>query len=251
MSKRQYLLEVCANSVASCLAAQQGGAKRVELCDNLYEGGTTPSHGMITLARKKITINLNVIIRPRGGDFCYSEDEFQVMRRDIMQCKTIGVDGVVIGVLLPNGQVDVERTRQLVDLAYPMSVTFHRAFDMTPDPFIALDDVMACGAQRILTSGQANKAPDGEPLLKKLVEKAAGRIVIMPGSGIKPENIVQLAQNTGATEFHASGKKRIAGNMVYRKPGISMGSLPVIPEYDIEVSDAGTIQLLTGALKTI
>ncbi len=173
-------IEVCINSVDSAIAAQEGGAQRVELCDNLYEGGTTPSAGCVELTRQRITIGLHVIIRPRGADFCYSPLEFEIMKRDIAIVKDLGADGIVFGILKSDGAVDVERSQEIVELARPMSVTFHRAFDMTPDPIQALNDIIPLGVDRILTSGQANKAIDGAGCIADLVAEANGRTIIMP-----------------------------------------------------------------------
>ena len=235
-------LEICAGSVASCIAAEQGGAKRIELCDNLLEGGTTPSYATIALAREKVTIDLYPIIRPRGGDFLYDELEYATMQKDIALCKQLGCNGVVIGLLTPEGRIDLPRTQALVQLAWPMGVTFHRAFDMTNDPFQALEDVISTGCERILTSGQRNTAIEGAPLLKTLVEKAAGRITIMVGSGVRANNIVTLIQQTGATEFHTSAKAYVESGMVYRNPNVSMGGIPGVPEYGISQTQVNEVQ---------
>lgn len=237
----QFILEVCANSVESALAAQRGGAHRVELCDNLYEGGTTPSAGSIELARAGLAIDLHVLIRPRGGDFCYSSIEFDIMRRDIALAKNLGADGVVIGALLPDGHVDVQRCRELVGIARPLSVTFHRAFDMTPDPMRALEDIVSLGVQRILTSGQKNKAVEGAGLIARLVERAAGRVSILVGSGVNEQNICALIRETGAQEFHVSGRKSFPSRMLYRNESVRMGGLQGIPEYEISLTDEETI----------
>jgi copper homeostasis protein len=201
MSKCPVLLEICAGSVTSCLAAQEGGAGRVEFCDNLLEGGTTPSYGAIASARDKLRIQLNVIIRPRGGDFLYSDVEFEVMERDIVACNKLGVDGVVIGLLTADGDIDITRTQRLVELAAPMPVTFHRAFDVARDPFKALEDIIATGCNRILTSGQEASAPEGAALIGKLQEAAGERLVIMPGAGVRLNNIAQLVAETGCIEY--------------------------------------------------
>ena len=244
-------LEVCANSVESALMAQRGGAHRVELCDNIYEGGTTPSHGTIQLARQKINIVLNIIIRPRGGDFCYSDNEFQIMINDVELAKKAGVDGIVIGLLNTDGSVDKKRTRHLVELARPMSVTFHRAFDVTNDSFQALKDIIDCGCDRILTSGQENKAFEGVALLKKLIESSKSRIIIMPGSGINETNIQEIYDKTGATEFHSSLRKNIKSKMEYRKEGINMGSIPQIDEFEISVTDPEKVKNMIQILQNL
>jgi copper homeostasis protein len=242
-------IEVCANSLQSALNAQAGGAGRVELCDNLYEGGTTPSHGTILLAREKLHIKLHVLIRPRGGDFVYSDIEFEVKKKDIEFCKEIACDGVVIGCLNVDGTIDIEKTAEAIKIARPMSVTFHRAFDMTCDPFEALDQLIALGVDRILTSGQKNKAPDGKKLIAELVKRAGDRLVIMPGSGINKANIAMMHEFTGANEFHLTGQKKIESKMKYRKEGIYLGGLPQIPEYEIAETDVETIRNVVAALK--
>jgi copper homeostasis protein len=193
----------------------------VEFCANPYEGGTTPSYGAILAARERLQIALHLIIRPRGGDFLYSSAEFAAMPSDIEFCKRAGVDGVVLGLLLPDGSVDVERTRELVALAQPMNVTFHRAFDVTADPMRALEDVIDCGCIRLLTSGRLATAPEGAPLIRELVELARERIVVMPGSGVHQENLAALIAATGAVEFHASARMQAASGMQYRNPEVS------------------------------
>ena len=246
---KKYIIEACTTSVASAIEAQKGGAKRVELCDNIYEGGTTPGYGTIKTARKVLTIDLNVMIRPRGQDFCYSGLEFDIMKEDIRMCKQLGVDGVVFGILKPDGNIDIERTTELVRLASPMPATFHRAFDMTPDPYKALEDIISTGAYRILTSGHKNKAFDGIELIRELVERAAGRIIIMPGSGISEDNILEIRNRTGAKEFHLSGSKQVESKMQFKKTGIFMGGLPQIPEYEMKVTDSERIRRVEEALK--
>lgn len=233
----KFILEVCANSVDSAIMAQLGGAHRVELCDNILEGGTTPSYGSIQLARKNLSIDLNIIIRPRGGDFLYSESEFEMMREDILIAKKTGVNGVVFGLLLPDGSVDVPRTKQLVSLAKPLNVTFHRAFDVCKNSFKALEDIIECGCDRLLTSGCKNKAIAGVELIKALIETANGRIIIMPGSGIDESNIEEIYNKTGATEFHASLRKQVQSKMEFRKEGISMGGSNNQNEFENLVTD--------------
>lgn len=201
-----YFLEICANSVASAVAAQEGGASRIELCQQLEVGGVTPSAGQIVLARELLTIGVHVLIRPRAGDFCYSEVEFEEIKRDVEFCRSVGCDGVVIGVLLPDGRVDEERTRILVELAGPMTVTFHRAFDRSNDPFQALEAIIASGCRRLLTSGQREKAVDGLDLLGALVQRAGSRLEIMPGSGVTEDNMTGILQASGAWSIHSSAK---------------------------------------------
>jgi copper homeostasis protein len=235
------LLEICAGSVTSCLAAQEGGADRVEFCDNLLEGGTTPSHGAISSAREKLQIGLNVIIRPRGGDFLYSEIEYEVMKRDILVCKQLGVDGVVIGLLTADGAVDVLRTGHLVELAAPMPVTFHRAFDVAREPFKALEDIIATGCNRLLTSGQEASALEGAELIGKLREVAGKRLTIMPGAGVRLNNIARLVVETGCIEYHTSGRAPFASGMRYRNERVKMGG-PGQDEYAIVETSAGLVK---------
>ncbi len=242
--KTQITLEVCANSVDSAVAAQEGGAARIELCDNLHEGGTTPSYGNIELARERLTIDLYVLIRPRGGDFLYSENEFEVMKRDIRISKELGTDGIVLGILKHDGNIDKERSKELIDLARPLSVTFHRAFDMTPDPNRALEDIIDVGADRILTSGQANKAIDGMEVLASIVRRAGNRINIMAGSGVNTNNILKIMTYTHAREFHVSGRKLIESVMIYQNPKILMGGNPTVSEYEKFETDSECIKSL-------
>ncbi|WP_291913344.1 copper homeostasis protein CutC [Chitinophaga sp. CB10] len=237
-------LEICAGSVTSCIAAEKGGASRIELCDNLLEGGTTPSYGTIALAREKVKIDLYPIIRPRGGDFLYSDIEFETMKRDVALCKQLGCNGVVIGILTAEGKVDKARCKELVDLAWPMGVTFHRAFDMTDNPFEALEDIIAIGCERILTSGCRNTAMEGAELLKELVIRADDRIAIMAGSGVRSTNIATLVKTTGVTEFHTSAKAYNDSKMVYRNPNVSMGGIPGVPEYGISESQENEVRLI-------
>ena len=210
-----YTLEVIAFTIESVLLAQQSGAHRIELCDNPADGGTTAGYGMIKTAREKTSLLLYPIIRPRGGDFLYSNEEFEIMKRDVLLCKELGCDGVVIGLLQSDGSVDKTRTAALAEAAYPLGVTFHRAFDRVANPFEALEDVIACGCERILTSGLKPTAAEGAETLAQLVRQANDRIIIMPGSGVRAENIVALARQTGAIEFHSSARKIAASKMEY------------------------------------
>ncbi len=211
----KFKLEVIGFTIESCMIAQAAGAHRIELCDNPSEGGTTPSYGFIKTARENLSIELYPIIRPRGGDFLYSEIEFEVMKADIENCKSLGCDGVVIGILNADGTVDKKRCKQLVEIAHPMKVTFHRAFDRTNDPFKAMEDIISIGCERILTSGQKNLATDGEELLNKLVKQANNRIIIMPGSGVNSDNIETLVKNTNSTEFHTSARTFVNSKMEF------------------------------------
>ena len=219
-----YRFEICANSVASCIAAQEGGADRVELCAGIPEGGTTPSFGMIWNARESIDIALNVIIRPRGGDFLYNESELAEMLFDISAAKELGVDGLVFGCLNPDGSVDMENMALLMEAAGDTPVTFHRAFDHTSDPFKALEDIISLGCRRILTSGCRPTAMEGAEMLARLVEKAGDRIIIMPGCGVNESNIAEIARLSGAREFHFSARESVESSMVFRNPKVAMGS---------------------------
>lgn len=204
----KYTLETIAFNIESCRLAQAAGAHRIELCDNPGEGGTTPSYGFIKAARKILTIDLFPIIRPRGGDFLYNDDEFEIMKTDIQVCKDLRCDGVVFGMLNEDATIDTVRCKILVQLAYPMSATFHRAFDRVTNSTQALEDVIACGFERILTSGFHPTAIEGKENLQKLIVLANERITIMPGSGIRSENIKEITEKTGAVEFHTSARKQ-------------------------------------------
>lgn len=224
MRREEFMVEVCANGVESCIAAQQGGADRVELCAGIPEGGTTPSYGEIKVARRVLTTTrLHVIIRPRGGDFLYSDLEVERMAADIAVCRELGVDGVVFGCLKADGTIDMERNRYLLEQSRGMSVTMHRAFDRAADPEHALEDVIALGFDRILTSGQHPKAIQGVELLAKLNRQAAGRIILMAGSGVTEQNIREIHEATGLREFHFSAREPQPSAMRYVNPDLYMG----------------------------
>ena len=241
-----YKFEICANSVASCIAAQEGGADRVELCAGIPEGGTTPSFGMIRNARECISIALNVIIRPRGGDFLYSETELQEMIYDIQAAKELGADGLVFGCLCPDGSVDMKAMAVLMEAAGDTPVTFHRAFDHTSNPFKALEDIISLGCTRILTSGCRPTALEGADLLAQLVEKASDRIIIMPGCGVREGNIAEIARLSGAREFHFSARESVQSGMFFRNPEVAMGSEDDPYGYDVTTARrvAATIEPL-------
>lgn len=240
-----FKLEIIGFNIASCIAINASGADRIELCDNPHEGGTTPSAGFIKTARDKVSIDLFPIIRPRGGDFLYSDDEFQIMKRDIQLCKETGCDGVVLGLLKKDGSIDIDKTKVLVDFAYPMQVTFHRAFDHCNDPLNALEQLIDCGCKRILTSGQKPLAIEGAGLLAELVSAAAGRIIIMPGSGVRKDTIRLLAEKTGAVEFHSSLRIKQASQMDFLNPTFAA----LREEYTHSSVDPGAIQELMNELK--
>lgn len=224
--KNPVALEVCANSVTSALAAQQGGAIRVELCENLNEAGTTPSYGQIVIARQLLNIKLYVLIRPRPGDFLYSDTELQIMLADIENCANAGCDGVVIGALKTDGSIDKETSGKMADLAIKrgLGVTFHRAFDICADYYQALEDVIDLGCERILTSGGKTTAIEGAGVIAHLVEKAAGRISIMAGSGVNEDNVANLIHFTGVHEVHTSAKVRNSSRMQYHNDSIILGN---------------------------
>lgn len=215
----------------SCSIAQAAGADRIELCDNQETGGTTPSLGFIKAARKILQIPLFPIIRPRNGDFLYTTAEFECMKTDILLCKNSGCDGVVFGILYADGTVDKERCAALVSIAYPMEVTFHRAFDRTNDPFAAMQHIIHIGCQRILTSGQQPTAIEGINVVAKLMEEAKGRIVIMPGSGIRSNNISMLLQKTNADEIHSSATKLAKSKMMYCNPALKDNATYAIADH--------------------
>ncbi|HKR33064.1 MAG TPA: copper homeostasis protein CutC [Terriglobales bacterium] len=223
MSPKQIIVEIAAHSVQSVLAAQAGGAHRVELFSDPLEGGVTPSEGLVAVVRDRLKIPLHVIIRPRGGDFCYSDEEQDVMHRDIAAVKRIGADGVVLGVLNPEGSISVELTRELVEAARPMSVTFHRAFDMCKDLSAALKDIIACGSDRVLTSGGAAFASEGLPLLHSLAREAGEQISLIAAGGVRPANLRAIVQQTGVREVHASLRIAVQSPMLFRNETVSFG----------------------------
>ena len=217
------LVEVCVDSVASAMAAERGGAQRIELCSDLLEGGVTPSVGLLGVVRSKLSIAVHPIIRPRPGDFCYSEAEFESMVRDVEIAKSEGADGVVLGILEQEGNVDVARTRQLVELARPLSVTFHRAFDMSADLLRALEDVCATGADRLLTSGGEQECLQGVDTVARLVPAANGRIRIMAGGRIGIDNAPTIVEKTGVTEIHVGLATPVRSPMRHRNSRLSLG----------------------------
>ena len=248
----KYKIEICANSLESAIMAQKGGAQRVELCAGVLEGGLTPSTGeIIELKAKLKKVGLHVLIRPRGGDFCYSRQEMKIMKMDMHLATKLGADGLVFGCLTPQGDVDKKAMKGLLKKTRRRSITFHRAFDMCRDPFQALEDIIELGCDRILTSGQQATAVEGIPLIRKLIEQAAGRIIIMPGGGINSQNIRKIAEETGATEFHFSGRTAIESPMQYRNPRVSMGGTLQVDEYSKLVTNARVVKETIEKLKEL
>ncbi len=244
-----YQFEVCANSVESCLAAQAGGADRVELCAGIPEGGTTPSYGDIATARELLLrTRLHVIIRPRGGDFLYTPVEQRIMLKDIENARRLGADGVVFGCLTPEGDIDIALMKQLLEAAQGMSVTFHRAFDVCRQPKQALETLIQLGCQRILTSGAQPTAEQGIPLLKELQAQADGRIILLAGCGVNENNIARIAGETGIREFHFSAREQLTSRMQFRNEAVSMGGTVCIDEYSRPVTTAERVRKTIAAI---
>lgn len=242
------LLEIVAYSHASALAAAAGGADRIELCENTAEGGTTPSLGTIEAARRIPGVKLHVMVRPRGGDFLYTDAEFDIMLREVELARQAGADGVVIGILRPDATVDVERCRRLVAVAGGLNVTFHRAFDWAADPLRALEDVIASGCNRILTSGQAPTALAGAPRIAELVKAARGRLVMLAGGGVNERNVSEILRLTGVTEVHGSLRGIQSSRMSVRPPDVSLGAPPDWPADAIPVADTARVRAVRQAL---
>ena len=243
-------LEICLDSVESAMNAERGGADRVELCAGLPEGGTTPSAGMIAAVRKQISIGLQVMVRPRGGDFCYSAEEFGIMQRDVLIAKQLGAGGVVFGVLDLEGHLDKARMRQLIELARPLKITCHRAFDMAFDFERALNDLMELGVDRVLTSGGQKSAIDAMPTLKQIAQQARGRISVMACGEISITNVKAVVNYTGVTEVHAGLGEPVASAMRFRNPRIMMGSV-ASAEYQRTVVSEHSVRELRAALDSI
>ncbi len=239
-------VEICVDSVGGALAAQRGGADRVELCDNLMEGGTTPSAGCIKLARRHLQIGLQVIIRPRGGDFLYTDLELGVIAEDIRQAKSLGADGVVIGCLTADGDIDLPTTRRLAELARPLNVTFHRAFDMCRDPSASLETLISLGIDRVLTSGQEATAWEGAELIATLQKQAAGRIIVMPGGGLTVRNIRKLVRATGVSEVHLSARSTVESGMRHRNTRCFMGGTLRPPEFSWKTTDEAAVRAVVS-----
>lgn len=241
--------EICVDSVAGVIAARDAGAHRVELCASLIEGGTTPSLGMIRRARRVEGIGLHVIIRPRGGDFLYSPEEIEVMEADIDAAKAAGADGIVFGMLNADGTIDVELTRRLVARSRPAAVTFHRAFDMTPDPFAALETLIGLGVERVLTTGQEATVLEGAETVAALVEAAGDRIIILSGGGMTPRTASRIVAMTGIREIHTAALAPVASGMRFRRPDVFMGGTLRPPEYERLDTAAGDVAAIIGAAR--
>jgi copper homeostasis protein len=244
------VLEVCIDSVEAARAAEAGGAQRVELCSDLVEGGITPSAGLINAVRSALKIPVFVMMRPRGGDFCYSADEFDVMRKDVAIAHSSGADGVVLGLLLPNGTIDVERTRELVDSSRPMQVTFHRAIDVSPSVEESLEQVIETGADRVLTSGGKQTAIDGATVIAQMIANSRQRISVMVCGGVRKANLREIAHATGASEFHASLRQKTTSPVTYQphRPSLSMGGLD---EYARYATSADEVRAMRRVLDTL
>ena len=243
MNDQKIILEVAVFSIEAALSAMKAGADRIEFCENPSEGGTTPSYGslktLISLTNKPVF----PIIRPRGGDFLYTQAEYEVMKADLLLVKELGYPGAVIGLLNEDGSIDIKRTSELVQLAAPMQITFHRAFDRCNDPFKGLEDIIITGCKRILTSGQVPNVGDALPLMKQLVEKAAGRIIILPGSGVRSNNCKQIIDTTGAIEIHSSARKAMSSLMNYNAPTMNENMVSMgVDEKEVELMLLALVQ---------
>lgn len=253
MKNKNYTLEVCADSVASAVAAQEGGTDRIELCSALVIGGLSPSYAMFREVKKQVDLPIRVLLRPRFGDFCYDDYEFQTLKEEVFAFREMGADGVVIGILNPDGTLNIEQMKALVQCARPsrrngMKITLHRAFDVCCNPYEALEQCIQLGVDTILTSGQKNSAWNGRDLLKELIGLSQGKIEILAGAGINPDVIEQLIQYADVTSFHMSGKRVIDSRMEFRREGVPMG-IPGLSEYDIWMTDKELIRQAKCKLK--
>ena len=242
------IIEICLESVESVIAAEKGGADRVELCSDLFEGGLTPTIGTVKTALKKSNIKINAMIRPRGGDFCYSDEEFEVMKEDIKAFKETGINGIVFGILTPDGDVDVKRSKEIIELARPLAVTFHRAFDMTRDPYKSLEELIELGVDRVLTSGQEATVPEGADLLEELVQIAGDRIIVMPGCGITERNFPKLRAKIKAKEYHIYLPYETTSKMKFHPGHIYMGGLLRQSEFTITHTSSSRVSDVMGTL---
>jgi copper homeostasis protein len=245
------MIEICVDSVDSAVRAQNAGANRIELCSSLLEGGLTPPLSLVQMVCQSVKIPVHVMIRPRGGDFLYSDAEFQQMKMDIHHFLNTKVKGLVFGILCSDGAIDNDRCRELISISEPLQVTFHRAFDMTSDPFLALEEIIALGANTILTSGHRQIAEDGFELIQELVKRSGGRISIMAGGGVNASN-VQLLHEAGVRDFHFTARKKVDGGMKYRNESLqSIGSQFLYSEYDSFVFDEDKVHGIIRHLGTL
>ena len=244
----KYLLETCVDSVQSAIEAEKGGADRVELCSNLVIGGTSPGESLFRQVRESTGLKIRTLLRPRFGDFCYDEYEFQTLAEEVQQFRELGADGVVIGILKPDGTINMEQMAELVNAAKGIGITMHRAFDVCSNPYEALEQCVSLGIDTILTSGQRSCAWEGRELLSELVRRADGRIDILAGAGIGPEVIGELADYTGVRSFHMSGKKVLDSRMEFRRSGVPMG-IPGFSEFEIWQTDADQVRRTAEILK--
>lgn len=244
------ILEICAGDLDSVRAAVEGGATRIELCSALSEGGVTPSLGLIEESRRVEGLQIHVLIRPRGGDFLYTHAEVECMARDVETAVRAGADGVVIGALLPDGSIDTDTCRRLIERAEGRNVTFHRAFDVCRDPESALETIINLGCNRLLTSGCQPTAREGIPMLRQLVKQAGDRLTILPGGGVAPDNAALIMHETGCRELHASARHSVASRMAYRNPAVAMGT-PGSDEYMRKITDPATVRLIIAEMSSL
>lgn len=248
---RKYKLEICTDSVQSSIEAEKAGACRVELCGNMFEGGTTPSYGVLKATREALTIPIYAMVRPRGADFCYTDKEFEVMKMEIEIMKELKIDGVVFGILNPDGSVDTKRCDELLKLCGNMKATFHRAFDTVADNKKALKDIIALGFERILTSGGEINVMSGLLSLKEIIELASDKIIIMPGSGINEQNIAFIAKTLNAKEYHMQANKTIDSAMTYRNDKVPMGAALRPPDFSYKQTDQNKVKNIRKELDSL
>ncbi|XP_034632056.1 copper homeostasis protein cutC homolog isoform X1 [Trachemys scripta elegans] len=247
-----FLMEVCVDSVESAVNAERGGAGRIELCAGLMEGGTTPSMaGLLQVVKQCVRVPVFVMIRPRGGDFLYSDRDLEVMKADTRLAKLHGADGLVFGALTEDGRIDTELCTALLAVCRPLPVTFHRAFDMVHDPLVALETLVSLGFERVLTSGCDSSALEGLPLIKRLTEQAKGRIVVVPGGGITERNLQRILEGSGAPEFHCSARSARDSGMKFRNSSVAMGASLSVSEYSLKVADVAKVRTLNAIAKNI
>lgn len=244
----KIVLEVCVDSLESAINAQNGGANRIELCSNLNIGGTTPTQGLLELIKEYISIEVYAMIRPRGGDFYYTDLEYEVIKKEIENVKKLGVDGIVIGMLLPNGEIDIKRMEEVISLARPLKITFHRAFDKSNNLLKSLECLISLGVDRVLTSGGENYAIDGIDTIKKLVDKSQDKIIIMPGSGINYHNVKDIINFTNVSEVHMSARRLVMSNMQYRNEKINNNGNLIISEHHNFISDYDVIKSIVNLI---